>query len=306
MGSMMYRMANKLRLSMLNLPQGQQLYDLSKGQECLPVGFYGKVSDASFNPLSSTYLPHTVHIKISLFYQSLGACKCTENCSATAGSGCFCVSLNDGELPYNNSGVLLHGKHMVFECGPQCSCPPTCTNRVSQKGLKRRLQVFQSEEIRSWELRSLDFILAGTFICEITGNVTYSPSFQNQSRNNTWRMWLSIIIALRIVSWCFKQSCHAGAWSWGNNITQVFPGYKPLANWAERFAHDVSDLVIDMTNGRNVGCYLSNSKTPNVFAQFVLFDHHDMTMPHVMVFALQDILPMTELTLDYGYGANRY
>jgi [histone H3]-lysine9 N-trimethyltransferase EHMT len=87
---------------------------------------------------------------------------------------------------------------------------------------------------------------------------------------------------------------------WGNSITQVLPGYQLPKT---EYKPDLSSFVMDMTLGRNVGCYLSNSRAPNMFVQFVMFDHQDMTCPHVMIFALQDIPPMTELTLDYGFGA---
>ncbi|KAK3136417.1 hypothetical protein QOZ80_5BG0433980 [Eleusine coracana subsp. coracana] len=298
MGSMMYRHANLLRKCMLNLPPGKQVFDLSMGQEGLPVGFHNHVDDSLY-PLKFRYLPKPEYPeRTPFFYPGLGSCNCTGNCSVAAGNGCFCVSLNGGELPYNNSGVLLHGKHMVFECGPQCRCPPTCPNRVSQRGLTRRLQVFRSKVIEGWEVRSLDLIPAGTFVCEITGKVmSLSKSQQQQYMNKMATKNLTVTDPILM----FPEKLPHWWMEWGNNITQVIPGYKPPANLFEQVAPDLSSFVIDMTKSRNVGCYLSNSKTPNLFAQFVLFDHHVTSMPHVMIFALQDILPMTELTLDYGY-----
>ncbi|CAL9165601.1 unnamed protein product, partial [Musa hybrid cultivar] len=71
-----------------------------------------------------------------------------------------------------------------------CRCPPTCPNRVSQKGVSHRLEVFRSMET-GWGVRSLDLIRAGTFICEfsgiaitkaqaehINGSIFHSNSFQ--------------------------------------------------------------------------------------------------------------------------------
>ena len=36
---------------------------------------------------------------------------------------------------------LVEAKAVVFECGPQCGCGPSCVNRTSQRGLKYRLEV---------------------------------------------------------------------------------------------------------------------------------------------------------------------
>lgn len=36
---------------------------------------------------------------------------------------------------------LVEAKAVVFECGPQCGCGPSCVNRASQQGLKYRLEV---------------------------------------------------------------------------------------------------------------------------------------------------------------------
>lgn len=36
---------------------------------------------------------------------------------------------------------LVEAKAVVFECGPQCGCGPSCVNRASQRGLKYRLEV---------------------------------------------------------------------------------------------------------------------------------------------------------------------
>jgi len=69
----------------------------------------------------------------------------------------------------------------------------------------------------------------------------------------------------------------------------MLPGLPPL-----RFS-------IDVSRGRNVGCYLShNSVSPNLFVEFVLYDHDDVRYPHLMVFALENIPPLRELSVDYG------
>jgi len=37
-----------------------------------------------------------------------------------------------------------------------------------------------------------------------------------------------------------------------------------------------------------------------VFVQFVLFDHYNASYPHLMIFAMENIPPLRELSIDYG------
>ena len=93
-------------------------------------------------------------------------CDCVSGCV----EDCFCAMKNGGEFAYDHNGVLFRGKPIVFECGPFCRCPPTCRNRVSQRGLRNRLEVFRSRET-GWGVRSLELIHAGSFVCEYAGVV---------------------------------------------------------------------------------------------------------------------------------------
>ncbi|XP_027368033.1 histone-lysine N-methyltransferase family member SUVH2-like [Abrus precatorius] len=100
------------------------------------------------------------------YYGSLTGCDCVDGC----GDGCFCAIKNGGDFPYSLQGLLLKGKPLISECGPSCPCPLHCRNRLTQRGLKNRFEVFRSQ-LNSWGVRSLDLIQAGSFICEYTGVV---------------------------------------------------------------------------------------------------------------------------------------
>lgn len=88
----------------------------------------------------------------------------------------------------------------------------------------------------------------------------------------------------------------ASRWTEWGNLSEVFqdyghplyPSIPPL-----QFAMDVSRM-------RNVACYISHSSSPNVLVQLVLYDHSDMMFPHLMLFAMENIPPLRELSLDYG------
>ncbi|KAL6644121.1 hypothetical protein ACP70R_018887 [Stipagrostis hirtigluma subsp. patula] len=284
----------KLKADLLALRNGN-FHDLSNGLERLPIGFYNDVDDSVY-PLRFAYLRQPVY-PAAVFQWKFGGCSCTGGCSAAAGPRCRCVWWNGGELPYDKSGVLLHGKPLVYECGPHCGCPPTCANRVSQKGITSRLQVFRSRETGSWGVRSLDFIRAGTFVCELTGRAIAVP--ETRQRRHLEKMAATGLDEISDPVLMFPGMLPPSWAKWGNNISGVIPRYKPPVVMG---VPDVRCFVMDMTVGRNVGCYLSDSPNPNVFAQFVLFDHYNLAWPHVMIFALEDIPPLKELGLDYGYG----
>lgn len=95
----------------------------------------------------------------------------------------------------------------MFECGPRCRCGPKCINRISQRGLKYRLEVlylykkqisfqyilFLVKNIsfkqvyrtlkKGWAVRSWDFIPSGAPVCEYTGILRRSSELDNVSEN---------------------------------------------------------------------------------------------------------------------------
>lgn len=203
-------------------------------------------------------------------------CSCITSCH----DGCLCAMKNGGEIAYDNNGFLLRGKPLVFECNSNCGCPPSCRNRVSQKGLKHRLEVFRSRET-GWGVRTLDLIHAGSFICEYAGLILTREQAQVFSMNGD-----TLIYPGRF----------AEKWAEWGDLTQIYPGYvtptypsiPPL------------DIAMDVSKMRNVACYISHSTCPNVMVQLVLYDHNNILFPHLMLFAMENIPPMRELSLDYG------
>lgn len=58
--------------------------------------------------------------------------------------------------------------------------------------------------------------------------------------------------------------------------------------------------VLDVSRRRNLASYISHSCTPNVFVQYVVRGGENESCPHLMVFAMDAIPPMRELSIDYG------
>ncbi|GMH20067.1 hypothetical protein Nepgr_021908 [Nepenthes gracilis] len=277
MGSAIMRFTTTLKTRPLQArPMGYLSLDISMKKENVPIFLYNDI-DSDHDPMYYDYLPRTVFP--AFIYHAAGnntGCDCLSGCD----DGCVCAQKNGGEIAYDSSGFLLRGKPLIFECGAKCRCPQNCRNRVTQKGLKNRLEVFRSRET-GWGVRTLDVIHAGTFICEYAGVVLTREQAQICSMNGD-----SLIYPSRFTE----------RWKEWGDLSQVYQEYVsptyPLI--------PPLDFAMDVSRMRNVACYISHSTSPNVLVQFVLYDHSNMMFPHLMLFAIENIPPMRELSLDYG------
>ncbi|MCO5547653.1 hypothetical protein L7F22_001104 [Adiantum nelumboides] len=62
-------------------------------------------------------------------------------------------------------------RKFVKECWSKCGCDMRCGNRVVQRGISRKLQVFYISKGKGWGLRTLEDLPPGTFICEYVGEI---------------------------------------------------------------------------------------------------------------------------------------
>ncbi|ONK77099.1 uncharacterized protein A4U43_C02F3090 [Asparagus officinalis] len=277
MGSSAIKLAEELKKNALGVrPNGYLSLDISQGKEKEPVAVFNDV-DSNCDPLLCEYL---VSPEFASFVRKPGGrgCKCQSVCSV----GCVCVNRNGGEFAYDLYGRLLKGKPLVYECGRYCGCPPSCVNRVSQKGLRHQLEIFRSSEGR-WAVRSLDIILAGEFVCEFSGSLFAMEQLELEARNG-----LILVDPNRLPR----------RWEEWGDLSMVKSDYEkpkfPSLPYVGYF--------IDVLRARNVACYMSHRSSPNCFVQFVLVDHYNVAYPRLMIFAMENIPPMRELSLDYGFG----
>ncbi|KAK7360749.1 hypothetical protein VNO77_02758 [Canavalia gladiata] len=277
MGSAILKEARNIRSSGLDFnPSCCLSADMSNKRENVAVRLFNDKDD-NRDPLSFEYLPRTSFPQFVFHLSGKGAgCDCVDGCA----DGCFCATKNGGDFPYNLQGFLVRGKPLIFECGPFCSCPPHCRNRLTQKGLKNRLEVFRSEQT-GWGVRSLDLIQAGAFICEYTGVVLTREQAQILTMNGD-----SLIYPNRFLERWTEWGDLSHIYS--DYVHPSYPSIPPL------------DFSLDVSTMRNVACYMTHSSTPNVLVQFVLYDHNNLMFPHLMLFAMENIPPMRELSLDYG------
>ncbi|KAL1535660.1 Histone-lysine N-methyltransferase member suvh2 [Salvia divinorum] len=276
MGSSVMKFAVSLRTRPLDArPRGYVSLDLSNKKENYPVFFFNDI-DLDHSPIYCDYLVTTVFPQYVYNVGSGNGCNCVGGCL----DDCLCAMKNGGEFAYDLQGILVRGKPLIFECGPHCSCPPTCRNRVTQKGVRNRFEVFRSRET-GWGVRSLDLIQAGSFICEFAGVVLTREQAQIFTMNGD-----RLVYPSRFTE-CWKQ--------WGN-LSEVFSDYV----CPESPSIPPLDFAMDVSRMRNIACYMSHSTSSNVMVQFVLYDHNNLSFPHVMLFAMENIPPLRELSLNYG------
>ncbi|KAL9686979.1 hypothetical protein QQ045_031375 [Rhodiola kirilowii] len=276
LGSAILKLVKYLKSDPLAVkPTGYVHLDISLGRENVPVSLYNDV-DSCCEPLSFEYISKTV-FPPPVFQQPNYQPGCS--CVSVCGQNCACAIKNDGDFAYDKNGVLLKWKPVIFECGTFCKCPPTCHNRVSQNGLKTHLEVFRSEG--GWGVRSLDLIQAGAFICEYSGVILTKEQ--------------ATLFALDVDELMYPNRFVYRQRIWGdlsmvysNFVLPTYPSIPPI------------EYALDVSRYRGVASYIRHSSCPNLMVQLVHYSHRNLYFPHLMIFSMENIPPMKELTLDYG------
>ncbi|XP_029990598.1 histone-lysine N-methyltransferase SETMAR [Sphaeramia orbicularis] len=243
--------------------------DLSKGLEDIPVFIH--MDSASLTLPHFQYSPENVQgpgSSVDPSEVTLPGCSCcSHSCHPET-----CSCLQTTGRAYDDTGKLLNLNRPdsgycspVFECSALCTCSDFCSNRVVQRGLIHRLEVFRTQS-RGWGVGTLEPIPRGAFVCEYAGEVigfeeARRRQLQQKPEDNNY------IIAVRE---------HAG--EGGVGVTETF----------------VDPAVVG-----NVGRFLNHSCKPNL--HMVPVRVHSV-VPRLALFADQDVDAGAELTFDYSGG----
>ncbi|XP_068634494.1 histone-lysine N-methyltransferase, H3 lysine-9 specific SUVH6-like [Aristolochia californica] len=257
--------------------EGLCIVDISEGNERIPISAVNLIDDEK--PYPFKYITKAIYPS---WYnpEPPRGCDCTKGCSDS--ENCFCAVKNGGEIPFNHDGAIVEAKPLVYECGPSCKCPPSCYNRVSQRGIKVHLEVFKTEA-RGWGVRSLTSIPSGSFICEYTGVVLKDTEAEERTGNDEY---------------LFDIGNNYNDHSLWDGLSTVIPALQTNAICE---VVETVGFTIDAADYGNVGRFINHSCSPNLYAQNLLYDHDDKTLPHIMFFAAENIPPLQELTYHYNY-----
>ncbi|MQL74569.1 hypothetical protein Taro_006931 [Colocasia esculenta] len=160
---------------------------------------------------------------------------------------------------------------LVYECNSLCSCDKSCQNRVLQKGVQVKLEVFRTEK-KGWAVRAAEAISRGTFVCEYIGEVLNDAEANQRGEryDNEGCSYLYDIDAHIDADGCLIE------------------GKVPY--------------VIDATKHGNVSRFINHSCSPNLVNYQVLVESMDCQLAHIGLYADQDIAAGEELAYDYRYN----
>ena len=206
----------------------------------------------------------------------LVGCTCEDNVAAAErgawcglDGGCTCLHeqvVQSNGVVYTSAGRLVPAFQFgtpIYECNAACACPGTCSNRVVQRGIAARLQVFKTFQ-KGWAVRPLERILAGSFICEYVGEVITTDEAERRG------------------------------------IEYDKGGFSTLFD-LDSAGDDRCEYTIDATNRCGVARFFNHSCAPNVRQTSVWVDTLSLTLHRIGFFALRDIEPGEELSFNYGY-----
>ncbi|KAG6543516.1 hypothetical protein Mapa_015010 [Marchantia paleacea] len=175
-----------------------------------------------------------------------------------------------GRFPYDDQGcIILEEGYLVYECNSSCPCQQTCHNRVLQKGVTVKLEVFKTQ-YKGWAVRAAQKIIRGTFVCEYIGEVLH-----DQEANKRGERYDQVGC-----SYLYDIDAHL-------DISGTGRRSKPF--------------VIDATSQGNVARFINHSCAPNLVNYQVLVESMDAQLAHIGLFASRDIEIGEELAYDYRY-----
>ncbi|KAL1505013.1 hypothetical protein AB1Y20_008776 [Prymnesium parvum] len=194
----------------------------------------------------------------------LTGCNCEGECDAAAGCACVREQLvAAGCSAYDAAGLLRAAVGTpLYECNAACRCPRRCANRVVQRGISRRLQVFKTRA-KGWAVRTLEPIPAGAFVCEYVGEVITTDEAERRG------------------------------------VEYDRGGFSTLFDLDA--AGRECEYTIDATYKCGVARFLNHSCAPNLHQFSVWVDTVSLALPRIAFFALRAVEPMEELTFDYKY-----
>ncbi|KAL3649787.1 hypothetical protein CASFOL_006190 [Castilleja foliolosa] len=161
-------------------------------------------------------------------------------------------------------------RKFIKECWRKCGCKMDCGNRVVQRGISRKLQVFLTSGGKGWGLRPLEEIPKGAFICEYVGEIlTNMELYERNTKTN-------------------------------NDGKHAYPVLLD-ADWAtEGVLKDEEALCLDATNFGNVARFINHRCFDgNLIEVPVQVETPDRHYYHLAFFTKKKVDALEELTWDY-------
>ncbi|XP_077423145.1 histone-lysine N-methyltransferase SETDB2 isoform X2 [Vanacampus margaritifer] len=253
-------------------------------------------------------------------------CECTDGCLDA--QSCACIAMTGADNHYNYQRLSHPVASGLFECGPWCSCDRArCQNRLVQRGIRVRLQVFWTERC-GWGVRCCDDLDAGTFVCIYAGVILQRAQRPIEAPPpKQSRVDLPSDDEVEVVTEWLAPPVVEGSNLLKNNPD--FPTLSPLhvpviqrpaevnashnkdktkkasassnhERSLKRVVQSQDVYLVDARKEGNVSRFLNHSCQPNLFIQNVFTDSHDPNFPIVAFFTNSVVKAGTELTWNYS------
>ncbi|KAB2003643.1 hypothetical protein ES319_D11G146100v1 [Gossypium barbadense] len=157
-------------------------------------------------------------------------------------------------------------RKVIKECWSKCGCHKQCGNRVVQRGLNYKLQVFLTPDEKGWGLRTLEKLPKGAFVCEFVGEILTISELYARNRE--------------------KHTCPI--------LLDAYWGLKGGAR-------DEEALCLDATCYGNVARFINHRCfDANLIEIPVEVETPDLRYYHLAFFTTREVHALEELTWDYG------
>ncbi|CAN0892721.1 Histone-lysine N-methyltransferase SUVR4 [Linum grandiflorum] len=182
---------------------------------------------------------------------------------------CPLARVKNQNVPAKCDGHLI--RKFIKECWVKCGCDMSCGNRVVQRGITCKLQVFATRDGKGWGVRALQDIPKGAFVCEYAGEILTNTELH-------------------------ERNVHSS-----RNERHTYP-ITLDADWgSERALNDDEALCLDATECGNVARFINHRcHDANLIDIPVEVDTPDRHYYHVGLFTKREVKAQEELTWDYG------
>lgn len=266
--------------------------DISRGFETIPITCVNEyntdVLPENFQYVTRSAIRQAAHVDTSISRIGDLHCCCSDDCLRSS-EACKCTDSTRGEYAYDENGRLIERLAVSFqsgstttngdfvtECCDKCRCSLKCGNRIVQRGITRKLQVFMTPTKKGWGVRALERIPARSFVFEYIGEI--ATSLEQFERNAEYE----------------KSGIHSYTMELDADLDMEKSHFKDGLN-------DNEALVLDATIYGNVSRFVNHRcNDANLFLRPVQIETRDTHYYHAALFAAQDIQEMEELTWDYN------
>ncbi|CAJ0958584.1 unnamed protein product, partial [Mesorhabditis belari] len=317
----------------------QVLADFTQGLEAMPITVVNSVDSGPLPDIqySAKRFPENDEVDLSSARKEFcTGCSCTDDCRDASKCECQILTKTNVERMardfrpsekcrgYDFRRANERVPSGIYECNDACSCwRKRCFNRVAQQQIKVPLQLFKTAQC-GWGVRTLVDLPNGYFVSNYNGALLTDHMADNlKDRGDEYFAELDLVDVIEnqkrdggidlledkgMADLEDDSESSDGA---GREFRRI-DGLQTTASqqqpkgfgdtWdMEEYFGEKYLFVVDAKKRGNIGRFFNHCCDPNVRAQHVFIDTHDIRLPWLAIFTRGFIKAGEELRWDYGY-----